>query len=494
MRKGHFALVFLCLTVARSAAAQVAAPGDAAITVSDVKLTPAVEIRTRGEYRRDSPELGGIDGGLANAGRDVGRIRDAWGIFERARVGVTAERDVLVAKFTLQDARAWGVPFPSGSLVPPSSSQAGALGAHEAYIEIRGSGAKASYLRLGRQMITWGDGSLIGAADWSARGRSFDAARGRTSLGVFGAEAFAAILEPSAPLGPSANESGGLTHSGVTLYGLKLDAAVAPIFKLEVYGLAKIARSDGSELDGSRFQAARASGELYAAGLRAFGESSGWSYSAEGTYEVGTASALASSDVAINAYAAHGRIRKRLEDTPWTPTLGLGFAYASGDDGSGTYKQFDPLFADPHQYGVGDVFSLSNHVEGSAYVSAVPMTDVTLAAEYRYARLETENGEWLNGYLGPIGTMTARSPSIVVGGTNLTTPSLDKELGHEMSLVASARPWRGLTVSAGYDFFLYGDGARTVMAAYHRGFANGNGYAPSAFGQFAYLSATLQLP
>jgi hypothetical protein len=344
-------------------------------------------------------------------------------------------------------------------------------------------------------MITWGDGALIGAADWSMRGRSFDAVRGRTTFGsVFGAEAFAAVLEPSAPLGPTANESGGLTHSGITLYGLKLDATVVPLFKLEVYGLAKIARSDGSELDGSRFQAARASGELYAAGVRAFGESAGWSYSAEGTYEVGTASALSSSDVAINAYAAHGRIRKRLDEVPWTPTLGLGFAYASGDDGSGTYKQFDPLFADPHQYGVADVFSLSNHIEGSAIVSANPMTDLTLAAEYRYARLETENGEWLNGYLSPVGTLTGAAPTIVFGGAGTQPASLDKELGHEMSLMGTMRPWRGLSVSAGYDFFLFGDGARTVMAAYHRGFANGNGYAPSAFGQFAYLSATLQLP
>ena len=35
--------------------------------------------------------------------------------------------------------------------------------------------------------------------------------------------------------------------------------------------------------------------------------------------------------------------------------------------------QFDPLFADPHRYGVADVFALSNHVEGSALVSVAPM-------------------------------------------------------------------------------------------------------------------------
>ena len=126
------------------------------------------------------------------------------------------------------------------------------------------------------------------------------------------------------------------------------------------------------------------------------------------------------------------------------------------------------------------------------------MTDVTLAAEYRYARLETENGEWLNGYLGPIDTLTGGAPTIVFGGAGVPTKSLEKELGHEISLVGSMRPFassaRGLSLSAGYDFFLFGDGARTVMAAYHRGFANGNGYAPSSFGQFAYLSATLQLP
>jgi hypothetical protein len=480
------------LLVARMASAQLAPTSPDALVISDTKIIPFVEVRTRGEYRRDSPELGGTDG----FGRDSGRVRDAWGVFERTRAGVTAERDILVARVTLEDARAWGVPFPTATLAPPSSSTAGSFGAHEAYLELRSNAARPSFLRLGRQVIQWGEGALIGGADWSPTGRSFDAIRGRASFGSFGAEAFAAILEPSSPLGVSAGETAGPVHSGVDLFGLEADAAVAQLFKLEVYGFAKIARSDGAELDGSRFQAVRASGELYAAGVRAFGDGHGFSYSAEGTYEVGTASAISPNDVGINAFAAHGHIGKKFDDVALTPTVRIGGAFATGDDGSGTYKQFDPLFADPHQYGMMDVFSLSNHIEGNATASIVPMTDMMIAGEYRYARLETTQGEWLDSYLSPIGTLVGSSvTSTTVTNFSTATPSLSKELGHEMSVLVSYRPWRGLDLSSGYDLFLFGDGARTVMAAQHRGLMVGpNLYSPANFAQFVYLQATLRLP
>ena len=482
--------------LAREASAQLAPTppvvSSDGITVGETKFVPMIEVRSRGEYRRDSPELGGI----GPLGQVSDRAQNVWGVFERARAGVTAERDMLVARITLQDARAWGVPFPGATLIPPSSSSSGSFGAHEAYIELRSSAAQPSFVRIGRQEIQWGEGALIGRADWSPTGRAFDAIRGRASFGAFGAEAFAAAIEPSAPLGVSAGEVGGLTHSGVELFGLEADAAVSPLFKLEAYGFAKIARSDGSELDGSRFQAVRASGELYAAGIRAFGEGHGFRYSAEGTYEVGTASGISTSDVGIDAFAVHGHVAKKFDDVALAPMVRIGGAYASGDDGSGTYKQFDPLFADPHQYGVADIFSLSNHVEVNAMVSVVPLTDVTLAGEYRYARLETTNGEWLDSYLAPVGSLSGPSGvTVVPPGGSVATGSSSKELGHEMSLVATYKPWRGFDVSAGYDLFLFGDGARTIMASQERGFnAGNNSFAPANFGQVVYLQATLRLP
>ena len=104
------------VTVAPSARAQATSAAPEGIAVGEATLTPTVELRARGEYRRDPVDMGGA----AVVPAAPPRVRNAWLVFERTRVGLGVERGALRAQVTLQDARAWGAggALPYGSFAP----------------------------------------------------------------------------------------------------------------------------------------------------------------------------------------------------------------------------------------------------------------------------------------------------------------------------------------------------------------------------------------
>ena len=453
---------------------------------------PSLEVRTRAEYRRDAPDLGGFD----LYGRLSSRVRDAWVVAERARLGLGVERGAVRAQFTLQDARAFGTPSPAATL--GNGRGPARFEPYEAYLELRSSSARPNTLRLGRQAVIWGEGRLIGNADFSPTGRSLDAARAHVAAGNFDFEALAAILEVPGPLGSSFGDRSGEAHSGVQLYGLSARWSVDPLLRLELFGLARVSRSDGSALDGSRFAVARLSGETYTGALRVSGEARGWTYGVEGAYQFGTAASLAVGGSDISAYAVAGHVAKTFSEVSLTPTLRIGGSYASGDDGSPssrTYHQFDPLLADPQRFhGQMDLFAWSNAMDVSGRAQVVPWTDTTFALEYRYARLAEASGEWVGSYLTAIGR-AAPPPGYAAAGYAPITGSPDAELGHELDAVFAWRPWLPLELRAGWSGMVLGDGARGIMSAYARGRSDEAGaITASKFAQYAYAQATLSMP
>jgi hypothetical protein len=278
---------FGILTSSSPAAAQSPPAAPTAIAVGDWALTPSVEVRTRGEYRRDAPDLGGFD----FYGRLSPRVRDSWVVAERSRLGLGVERGAVRAQITLQDARAFGTPSPTAAL--GDTRGPGRFEPYEAYLEMRSSNSRPSTFRLGRQAVVWGEGRLIGSADFSPTGRSLDAARAHVATGNFDFEALAAILEVPGPLGTAFGDRYGQPHSGVQIYGLSARWTIDPLLRFEAFALARISRSSGDALDGSRFQAARLSGENFTGALRVSGEAQGWTYGLEGAYQFGNAASLA---------------------------------------------------------------------------------------------------------------------------------------------------------------------------------------------------------
>lgn len=411
---------------------------------------------------------------------------------ERSRLGVGVERGAVRAQITLQDARALGSPSSTATLA--GASGVGRFEPYEAFAEVRGRGAHAHWLRLGRQAVVWGEGRFIGNADFAPAGRSLDAVRGHLTFGNVDLEALAALIEVPGPLGAGFSDTSGPATSGVQLYGVSARWTADPRFTIEAFGLARISRSNGSDLDGSRFMAARLAGERMTAAMRISGDAKGWAYGAEGGYQVGEASSVSIGGTDIAAWGVAAHASKTVEQLALTPTFRIAGSYASGDDGKGAYKQFDPLFSDPQRFhGQMDLFGWSNLMDVAARVAVVPWTDTSLAFEYRYARLADARGEWIGSYLTAIGS-AVRPPSIVTTPSS-PAPSREKDLGHELDVGFTVRPWLPLELRAGWSGLLLGSGAKAVMSAHKRGANEANGaISPANIAQYGYLQATLTMP
>ncbi len=445
------------------------------IALGDWLLSPTMQVRVRGELRRDPPDIGGLD----FYGRLSPRVRTSWSVFERSRIGLGAERGAMRAQLTLQDARAFGSPAPTASF--EGERGIGELAPYEAFGEVHSSSARGSYVRLGRQVVVWGEGRLVGNADFSPRARSLDAIRAKTWFGPVDVEALAVLLEPPSPLGSAWNDTNAAPRSGTQLYGALGKWTIDPLLAVELYALARVARGSGVDLDGSRFRVARLSGETYTGALRVSGDAKGWTYGVEGAYQLGTSASLLVGGADIAAWAAAGHVSKKLEEVALTPTLRVGASYASGDDGGTTYRQFDPLLPDVQRFhGITDLFAWSNAMDLQGSVGIVPWSFATITAGYRYARLVETSGEWVGSYLKVIG----RAPT-----------GASAELGHELSATFAWRPWAPLELRAGYAGLLLGDGARAVMSAQARGRREpDNAVYASPVAHYAFTQATLDIP
>jgi alginate export protein len=426
------------LALATRASAQLEAAAPEKIAIADWQLVPILETRVRGEYTYD------LDG----QGRGF--------LVERARLGVDVERGAVKARVLLQDARMWNV---EGGLDPVRQlSPLAQTGAYEAWAEGHTASAVPSFVRVGRQRVTWGEGRLLGSADWSPTGRSLDAVRGRLSVGDGAFELLAASLTDSS--------GGSLLAAYGQLFGARAEWALQPLLAGELYGLARLAQVNPPAplaVDGS------VRGETYTAALRAHGDNYVWAWGVEGAYQFGRAEDL---DEDRAAWAAAGHVAHTFERVALLPSARLGFAYASGDRPGSTYRGFDPLLPDVHAWhGAMDLFSWSNEVEASVRAGIVPWTDAAASVEYRYVRLAEPSGAWHTAYLVTIGSPV---------GTNK-----EADLGHEIDGVLSWSPWVPLELTVGYSVLVLGNGARAILAG-------GPQPTPGA-SHFAYLQATLRM-
>jgi hypothetical protein len=331
---------------------------------------------------------------------------------------------------------------------------------------------------------------LLGAADFSPTGRSLDAARIHAATGAWDFEGLAAFLDTPRPLGPAFSDANGQTITwGSQLYGVLAHWSFDPIFQIEALGLARIVSSNNSfPTDASVFGTARSQGETYTGSLRIHGDSKGWVYSAMGAFQGGALLLPQSGTPIIRtrermAGAAAGFFGKTFDGLIWTPTLTAIGSFATGDSGTGTYNQFDPILPDVHtHHGIMNVFALSNLFDVGGKIQVNPFQNGKIGAEYRYAMLVDSHGDWLNGYLNAIS-----GPPL---GNGM------HELGHEIDLAFNWRPHPALDIAAGYGaLLLTGDAARNILRQQRRGDLQTDGsISVSPLSQFGYLQATVNIP
>jgi hypothetical protein len=442
---GVFAVVAFIAT-GKTALAQTAPPAPERIAVGDWEFAPLLELRARPEYRRDLDE------------NNYGTL------IERARLGVDASMGALEGRVVLQDARTLDLGSTATPLIGPGSI--GFTGAFEAWVEAHTDSMRPSFVRVGRQPVTWGEGRLLSEADWSPTGRSIDAVRGRLAVGDASFEVLAAALTDP-------QDGAALTSYG-ELAGARAQWSLDPLFALEGYALARFAQENPAVANLDR----SVRGQTYTGALRFHGEGRGWTWGAEGAYQLGHADDL---DANRAAWAAAGHVAYAPETLLLHPSLQVGGAYATGDTGGRTYRTFDPLLPDVHRWhGAMDLFAWSNEAEVNARVGIVPWTDGAIAIEYRYVRLAQPGGAWRSAYLTNIGTAPGNR---------------DANLGNEIDAMVRWSPWTPLTLEGGYSIFLLGGGARAILVANGIGHLQSGGtVSTESVSQFAYVQATLRIP
>ncbi len=478
-----------CLLCASVAEAQLE-PLTQGISIGQWELRPSVELRLRGEYRRNPVDVGGdvyertavqADAYRAAAPpllRRVPAVYDEWLISERARLGLTVRFGKVSAVVSLQDARVLGVlPGAAEQVERPGM---GSFEPHLAYLQVRSDEDDPLFeMRLGRQTIHWGDGRLVGANDWQPRGGALDAARAMFHLGdgLVDIDMFAAMLVMPGPVPPrnvahgtqtalsSDGEPVNVEGTGAQLYGTQLRWNIIDLLKLDITGVARIAREP--------LPAELALSDTYTVDLRIHGDHRGVSYAAEGAYQMGRVAGYGiNRDIA--AFAAAGRFGW-LTALPWNLRFGAFGGYASGDDSDGTgseLKRFDPIAPDVHaQHGMMDLYAWSNMFEAGGEIGAQPHEDLKMAVTYAYVGLAEPNDRWSTGTLTAVG---AAAENDAAG------------LGHEVDVRFDYQPFDGVGFGAGYGLFLLGSGGSAILEAAGRG-------SPDLL-HYGYLQAQLKMP
>lgn len=486
-RHARRALALLPLAMLLSAT-PARADGDAdGLRVGEARFAPVMELRMRGDYRNKPPELGGLD----FQGQSGARVQDAAFGYTRARLGVAAERGPLRGRVVLQDARLMGSDEARALVLPQGASTT----AYEAFVEARDNEARPSFVRLGRQTIEWSEGRLLGRADGAPTGRAFDALRGHLQKGELSFDAFASMVGAPQPTGLAGGTTQGTLRVGTYLFGLSTEYAFAPILNVQLFGLARVARSPFAAAESSDLAQSRASGELYTAGLHVHGDQHRFRYGGTFAYQLGNTDGTVRGGTSVAAYAANVHVARTFEELVLAPTFRVGGSYASGHDGSsGTYRQFDPMFADPFRnHGVMDLFAWSNLAELHGGFSVSPLADVTVLADYRYARLQNGAGEWVGGFGNVIGRASGPR-TVTILPTTGPVAGVGQELGHEIDVGLTYTPWSPLELRANYGLLVLGEGAKAIMVAQRRGAEVGGGIAPPAYAHFASLAVTARWP
>jgi hypothetical protein len=481
----------LALVLSPTRAAAQATPVPEVITVGAWSFRPTLEVRIRGEYRRHPFDAGGdqydssgviteaYGSSLPAVTSTQPAVKDQYYVTERTRLGLAVDRGPVTAAVSLQDARVWGDGV--GVLAAPGEPTPSVFAPNEAWLEMHTRSGRRVFFRAGRQAVTWGDGRLLGANDWSVTGRSLDAARFGFQAGDVDVEALGAMLSTpgrygssttSTTNGSTSGTSSGNTAtnvsegSGAQLYALNAVWHIHPLARLEATGFARIVREP--------VPTTLTPSNTFVADGRLSGDRRGFRYSIEGAYEGGSvASYGANRTLSAFALAALASWETAL---PGHLTFGGEAAYASGDTGNttGTLRRFDPLLPDEHTLlSPMSVYAWSNAIVGGGSIGAHPVDELGLLAAYHYAALAQPGGRWSDAALAPIGaapTNTARS------------------LGHEIDASVRVTPLAAaklFEVEGGYGLFVRGAGADAILQAAGR---------PATLQHWTYLQLTGRVP
>jgi len=398
-----------------------------------VRFTPHGQYWVRGQGRFNS----GFDPAPGDRQVDV---------LQRVRLGLLAESGPLRAYIELQDARQWG--FEEKTI----SNQAN-VDLHQGYLELGGEGgARAGYVRVGRQEIEIGSRRLFVDANWHPLGQSFDAVRAAGRLGRFAADAGFLVLDPPRTFS-LADASGDpsleveVRSRGTYSSYLQLSSVIGEAMTVEGLLLGISERPSPTTPRGER--------DLINAGLRLHGAPlPGLSYDVEAYGQAGRNLGLRH-----RAWASFSTVDYTFSEKRLRPGLTLRYNYASGqacsggpEEGCGNQQsgEFYRFFGLRHaRYGIADRVGHSNLRDLEVGAHLQPHSSVRLELGYHFLQLDTPTGRW-------------RQANDALVGVGWDPNNTSRNLAHEVDLFVTYRPWKQLFVQPGYALFIPLEAGRRI--------------------------------
>ncbi len=237
--------------------------------------------------------------------------------------------------------------------------------------------------KIGRQEIFYGDERIVGRSNWTNPGRSFDAIRLRLESECGWVEAFTGrvvlVDDNNFNISNDYDNFSGIYASSDTLLPWQQTQAY---FLARNYGV-KGPNALGPGNTGGSQRDIYTIGTLWKSHADAFG---GWDYSAEALYQFG--SVYDSAQGRRLDQRSHGvflEVGHAWKDVAWSPRIGLGYEYGSGDSdpSDGKVGTYENLFGAQHNfYGTMDLAGARNMHIPKLQLSASPARGVTLNAAY----------------------------------------------------------------------------------------------------------------
>lgn len=336
---------------------------------------------------------------------------------------------------------------------------ADAVDLHQAFIGLGNNKEFPLTAKIGRQELVYGDERMVGAGDWGNLGRSFDAAKLRFENKQVWVDAFVGRV-----VMPANNEFNEANDYDFLWGAYASTKTLIPVQETQVYflshnvsGMSTVAPNTGWLGSPSKSQ------DISTIGLRAKslpGKLGAWDYTAEAagqfgrvTGKIGATTARLDQE-AFNLGLAGGHTWK---DATWSPRVGVGYDFASGDGNpnDGTSGTFEPLFPTNHKlYGYMDLAGPRNIHDPRIGISVKPAKGLSVSLDYHaffladthdYFYPEGGSGRASNGY-----------------GRN---PGYSSYVGSEVDLDATyaIKPWA--VIRAGYGHFFVGDYVTQSLAA-----------------------------
>ena len=319
----------------------------------------------------------------------------------RTRLGVAVDAGRGIKAFAqLQDSRNWG----SEASVSANTAN---VDLHQGYMDVLDLFDRPLDARVGRFELQYGDQRLVSPLDWSNIGRAWDGARLRWRGEGFTMDVFETVVREV-----------NIAKRNGHFWGLYASCKALPRHEFDAYALGRD-QGDDSFTNEHGTRGNRSDRTL---GARVKGANGSYDYSGEADWQFGRTAGQRVRAWALAATAG------RTFDAKLKPRVGLEYDFASGDaDPSDNQTQtFDPLYPFQHFYqGYQDVFAWRNGHDFKASVSADPMPDWRVQADYHHFRLHRSLDAWYDATGAPI----ARS----AGGT------AGKTVGDEVDLHVKGR-------------------------------------------------------